>query len=63
MHTSRVCSAQIPFAQALASPCSGVMADLPCSGVMADLPERYNALVTVTRLVGVHPKLGDFRDS
>ena len=54
MHTSRVCSAQIPFAQALAS---------QCSGVMAELPERYNALVTVTRLVGMHPKLGDLRDS
>ena len=29
---------------------------------MAEL-ERYTALVTIIRLVGVHPKIGDFRDS
>ncbi len=32
------------------------------AGVLGPMmAERYNALVTVTRLVGVHPKLGDFR--
>ena len=33
-----------------------------CFGVGVPMAERYNALVTVTRLAGVHPKLGDFRD-
>ena len=34
-----------------------------CFSVNVAMAERYNALVTVTRLVGMHPKLGDLRDS
>ena len=34
-----------------------------CFGGGVPIAEGYTALATVTRLAGVHPKLGDFRYS
>ena len=60
---SRVCSAQIPsIIRVPVFWCFGVGVPMAELYDMAD-PERYNVLVTINRLVGVHPKLGDFRDS